>query len=62
MLVKTAAEILQEGLALVHYDEERQARASNSTNQEQFLGLYGSTAEVIAVMLAELQTSNNPMA
>jgi hypothetical protein len=62
MLVKTAAEILHEGLALVHYDGERQARASNSSNQERFQSLNGSTAAVIAVMLAELQPSNNPMA
>jgi hypothetical protein len=60
MLIKTPAEVLHQGLALVHYDGERQARARNSSNEQQFRDIYGSTAEVVTVILMDLQTTNNP--
>jgi hypothetical protein len=57
MLIKTPAEILQGGLTLIHYDEERQARASDATNRDQFMTHYGSTPEVLARIWDDLQTT-----
>ena len=48
MLNKTPAEILQQGLVLIHYDGERQARSGNKTNREYFKSHYGSQPEVVA--------------
>jgi hypothetical protein len=58
MLIKTAAEILQEGLQLVGRGPERQARCCGRTNEKCFKGHYGSSSVVCAQILADLQTTD----
>jgi hypothetical protein len=58
MLIKTAPEILQEGLELVGVSIQRQARASNHTLEDRFKSHYGSSSLVLAEILADLQTTN----
>jgi hypothetical protein len=62
MLNKTPAEILQQGLALIHYDGERQARAGNKTRREYFKSHYGSHPEVVAQIWLDLQSTTIPYA
>jgi DDE superfamily endonuclease len=62
MLNKTTAEILQQGLALIHYDGERQAQAGNVTKREVFKSHYGSQPEVVRQIWHDLQSTTIPAA
>ena len=62
MLIKTSAEILREGLELVGFNEQRQARVSNSTNRDRFKEHYGSSPVVCARIWDDLQTTTIPEA
>jgi hypothetical protein len=62
MLIKTPAEILQQGLKLAGRSSERQGRCCNKTNEKLFRGHYGSSSLVCAQILADLQTTDNAAA
>jgi hypothetical protein len=62
MLNKSSAKILQQGLALVHYDGQRQALASNKTKRLYFKSHYGSQPEVVAQIWLDLQSTTIPHA
>jgi hypothetical protein len=60
MLIKTSAEILHEGLALVGLKQQHQARSHSQTLEECFKGHYGSSALVCSQILSDLQTGDSP--
>jgi hypothetical protein len=61
-LNNSPAEILQQGLALVHYDGQRQALASNKTKRSYFKSHYWSHPEVVAQIWLDLQSMTIPHA
>jgi DDE superfamily endonuclease len=58
MLILTDDEVLSKALMLVGFNEERQARVQNKTNEARFLEHFGSMPQVYAQLWEDLQTTN----
>jgi hypothetical protein len=58
MLILTDDEVLGKGLAMVGYNEERQARVKRATNIDRFKDHYGSIPVVYAQLWEDLQMTN----
>jgi hypothetical protein len=58
MLILTDDEVLAKGLAMVGYNEERQARVKRATNIDRFKDHYGSIPVVYAQLWEDLQMTN----
>ena len=59
MFCPSPDEILRHGLAMVGFDDKRQARVRRETNLECFLSFFGSLPKVVSLLWERLQTTSS---